>query len=848
MTSIVLRGILTRKLRTVLTSLAILLGVAMISGTFVLTDQINTAFDDIFARSNKGIDAIVSPREAFTTENGAENRLLLPESLVARVRDVPGVRLAEGSVGTFGYSIVKGGEYYGSKGGAPSLVYSHTSISSATTIDRGRYPEAPGHIAIDRDLAKRAKVNVGDRVGMTTETGTVPVEVSGVFKFAASVGGATVVLTTLPDAQRWFRAAGQVSTISVAGDEGVTDTQLVERIRGAVGGAAEVKTGTQDAQDQAKQINDQIGGFLTPALLAFAGVAVLVGAFIIFNTFSITVAQRMREFAMLRTLGASRRQVLRAVLGEALVVSLIASILGIVAGFGVAAGIGALFDAVGFGLPSAAPTLALRTVLVALVVGVGITLLASFVPARRATRVPPIAALREGATLPPGRFARLTPFLAAVIGALGVLLLVLGFASSGAISTRLLGMALGAVLVFVAVAMLSRYAVGPLARLIGAPIERLDRSTGRVARENAVRNPSRTAVTSAALMIGIGLVIFMAVFAQGLKQSFTGAIDRSVQGDLIVTANGGQPLPGGLLSAVRASSGVGSAAAIRDVEVRVGSSSQSIAAVDPQTFPRLVRLDWKNGSEALIGRLGTDGAVLNEDFARERGLEIGDRFAATSTAGRSASYRVLGTFEDQQGLFDSFVVSDAGVARLTDDETLAVVFVKAAPGVSSDAVQGSVERSLKQFPIANVQSNAEFKKTVEDQVGQLLALLYALLAMSVIISLFGMVNTLVLSIFERTREIGMLRAVGLTRWQLRRMVGYESIVTAVIGGILGVAVGLFFGWVITKGLESEGLEFAVPYGTVVLFLVFAVGAGLLAAVLPARRAARLRPLEALHYE
>ena len=855
MRKLITRGMLTRKLRTALTAIAIMLGVAMISGTFVLTDQINGAFDKIFASSFRDIDAVVTPQKAYESEDETFNPTLrLDQSLIERVSAVEGVALAEGAFdGSAG--IVKDGEYLGSTGGAPSFLTAITSNAENTAqITSGGFPEGSGQIAVDKKTADDNDIAVGQRVQVATTKGLADVTVAGVFDSEIDIGGASIILATLPDVQTWSDGEGKVSYIQAKADEGVSQAELKSRIAAELGDGVVVETAQESATRQAADINDSIGGFLTPALLAFAAVAVFVGAFIIFNTFTITVAQRIREFAMVRTLGAARGQVLRAVIGEALIVSVAASILGIAAGYLVAAGIGALFKAVGFGLPTADASLAARTVIIALVVGVGVTLVASLAPALKATRIAPIAALREGATLPPGRLSRFTPWFALVIAVLGALLIYNGLAGSGSLSNRMLGLGVGALLEFVAAGMTAKYVVPGIARVVGWPIERVSRRTGRLARENSTRNPSRTAVTAAALMIGVGLVVFVSVFASGIKASFFDALDRSVQGDFIIEANGGQSIPGaGAIEAVRSAEGVGVASPLRFADARVSidggqPGTEYFTAVEPDTYAQVFRTDWQQGgSDELLARLGEGGAIVEQDWADGKGLVEGDRFTLNGVSGRSAEFEVLGFYKDEQ-LNTTFVIADEGWQRISDSRDIGLMLVDAASGADLTQVEASVKEAMKQFPIATVKSNEKYKEDLSGQLDQIVYLLYALLAMSVIISLFGMVNTLVLSMFERTREIGMMRAIGLTRWQLRRMVGVESIITAVIGGVLGLAIGLIFGFVFTKALEDEGLAFAVPYGTLFAVLIVALIAGLLASIFPARRAARLRPLEALHYE
>jgi putative ABC transport system permease protein len=847
---LIARGIMARKLRTALTSIAIVLGVAMVAGTFILTDQINSAFDDIFETGNSKIDAVVSRETEF--DSFEDPSPPMPEAVVDRVAAVDGVALSVGQVSSQGQLIVDG-EVLQSQGGAPAIVVSNVpaEINPSVPIE-GRLPENPGEVALIQDVADREDLEVGRRVELATAVGARPVTLVGTFRYGdvESIGGATVVLVTLADAQRWFEREGQVTTVFATADPGVGEQELATRIRAALPAGLQVETAAENAKAQADDIAGEISGFLTPALLAFAGVALFVGAFIIFNTFSITVAQRVREFGMIRTLGATRGQVMRNVVGEAFLMGVVASLVGLAAGVGIAWGILRLFDAIGFGIPAAGIEIRPRTVVAALIVGIVVTVVAAVGPALRATRVPPIAAVQEGAGLPPGRFSRYSPYVAAVLLAGGIALFVYGLAGGLGATQALQVLGLGAVLVFLGVAMLARFIVRPLARAIGAPIEAVAGTTGHLARANATRNTARTASTAAALMIGVGLVAFVAIFAAGLKDSFTGAIDRTLQGDLILQTDNFTTFPAAAETVVRDADGVEAYQFLRFPEVRTDpGGSQFLNTIEPATAAEVFDFDWEgDASDALFAELGRDGALIERNLAESAGLATGDRFTVTTNRGETATFTMLGEYRDPV-LFTGITVTNeaADALDIPADPTVGVVLL--APGTDVDAAkEGIADRMAADFPTINVQSNAEFKEEFEGQIDQLLALLYALLAISLIISLFGIVNALVLSIYERTREIGMLRAIGTTRSQMRAIVRYESIITAVIGGVLGIAIGVLFAWVLTRGLADQGIGFTLPVGTLIVFLVLAVLAGVLAAVLPARRAARLKPLDALHFE
>jgi putative ABC transport system permease protein len=858
MRRLVIRGLLTRKLRSVLTAVAIVLGVAMISGTFVLTDQISGAFDSIFQAANKGTDAVVKPNPTFGSDsgNGRDVALFVPQSLLAKVKQVPGVRAADGEVTDNGF-LVLDGKLVKPTGGAPPILASESPDFRVSTLVAGQFPRlasaqsALPDLAVDKGLADRKHLEVGQQVQIATATGLHPARISGIIKFPASTGGASIMSAPLATIQKWFDRKGELSEIRVAAVQGVSQQQLADRVRDAVGSPSlEVKTGKQDATDTAGDINKRIDGFLKPALLAFGVIAIFVGAFIIFNTFSITVAQRLREFAMLRTLGASRRQVLLAVSAEALVIGLLSSILGLAGGYLVAAGINAVFRAVGIGIPTTAPSLAVRTVVLALVVGVGVTFLASIGPARRATKIPPIAALREGAVLPRGRFARLGPIFGLVIGLVGILLILQGFSGSGSVGRRLILMGIGALLVFVAVAMFARFVIRPVSRVLGWPLEKIAGTTALLARENTMRNPARTARTAAALMIGLGLIVFVAVFTQGLKDGFRASIVGSLRGDVVAQSSTFLPMPAGVTAVIASDKDMAVVSPLVADRARViGGGTHAIQSIDPATFGKVWDLRWVQGSAATYATLGRTGVIVDTDVAKSEHVHLGSPITLQTRTGKTGRYVLRGTYDANNSPFSGFLMSAQAFDEISTNRDPINVLGQTAPGTDPKSVVTQVQKSLnKSFPIAEIKTQDQF---VSDQLGQLnkiIGLLYALLAISVIISIFGIVNSLVLSIFERTREIGMLRAIGLSRRQTRRMVRYESVITSVIGGILGTVVGIFFGFVMSKGLENQGIQFSVPYLQVIIFLVLSAVFGVLAAILPARRASRIKVLEALSYE
>ena len=841
------RSILAHKLRAFLTTLAILLGVAMISGTYVLTDQIDRGFKEIFGNAYKGVDVTVTRRQAFggaqmTTTRG------LPESVLTTIAAVDGVADVRGYIEGAGAVAVRGKVV--ETRGAPVLFFGSSGQDATTQYVAGRYPSRPGEVGVVKKLADGQGLKVGSRLTVLTAEASETVRVSGVFTFGAeaSLGGTLLVQSTLADAQRWFGLEGRVTRVDVRAEPGVPAETLRRRVEAALGPEAEVRTGAQAAADETKALSDAIGKFLRPALLSFGGVAVFVGAFIIFNAFSMTVAQRQREFAMLRALGASRAQVLWTLAGEALLTGVLASVAGLFAGLGVATAVNEVFKALDIDIPRSGLVMAPRTVAVSLAVGISVTLASALVPAWRATRVPPVAALQEGAVLPPTRFARYTPYAAAALAAAGVGLLLLGMYGSGSTTTRLGIVGAGAVGVFVAVAMVSKYVVRPVAGVLGWPLQKVAPVTGRLARDNSRRNPGRTALTASALMVGLAVVVFVAVFAQGMKSSFIDSFDATVRGDLIVQSKNYLAMPAQTLRLVEGAPSVEVAAGLSGEQAQAGRERLLVPVygVEPVAFDRVWRFDWLAG-ETSLAALGGDGVAVEEQTAASLGLEVGDRVLLRAAEGGRREFTVRGIYRDPM-MLNGMTLTQYAYDGLFPKRALYMVVAKARPGRDVAAVKRDVQRALAGIPVAEVQTRAGYKDKVIGLVNQLLNLLYGLLAMSVVISVFGIVNTLVLSVYERTREIGLCRAIGMSRGQVRATVRYESVITSLIGAAMGIVVGILFAWVVTTRFAGQGIVFDVPGGQLVVFLFVGVVVGVVAAILPARRAARIDILEAIHYE
>ncbi len=853
MTRLATRSLLARKLRTALTSIAVLLGVAMVAGTLIETDEITRAFEDITAQSVEKIDVIVTPSEEFTAQM-AFDPPSLPAHLVARVARVPGVDAAQGELTAQGHLVVDS-EVVETMGAPAFVSAAGDPRFDPTEQTSGERPDAPGEINILAQNAEDNGVELGDEIGLTTNAGVKPVTVVGTFDFGeggAALGGTTAATMPIDQIREWFGLDGEVSSISVAAAPSVDTNDLSARVSAVLPKGARSQTASENAAESADEINDQIGSFLTPALLALSGAAVLVGAFIIFNTFSITVAQRSREFALLRALGVTRGQILRVVVAEAAVIGLVASALGILAGVAFASGINALFDASGYGIPHSSAVVAPSTIAIGFVVGLGVTMVSSVTPAVRAMRVSPIAAMSKAPQKPSPRAQRITRWVAGAVLLLGAVLIAQGLFGSGSANGRLGGLAGGSILCFIGLAMLARYFVGPMAGAIGKPIEAIFGTSGRLARENAERNPGRTAVTSAALMVGLGLVVFVAVFAAGIKSSIAGQIDTLVRADMVAYGQDFQPFPASARHEIEAVDGVSAVVPqwFDQLEVNGRSSNSAVdvlIGLDVSQLPQVYAFDWLDGEDSLVAALGKGETLVEEQFAERHNLSVGDTYRAVSPEGGKATLTAVGIYRDPTVLQGSL----AGLGTLRELSSVSdpiSMLIAVDEGTEVAGVEAAVKNSLDRYPTITVENKAEYQDTIESQLDQIVYLLYALLAMSVLISIFGIANSLFLSIHERTGELGVLRAVGATRSQVRRVIRYESVITAIIGGLLGTAVGILFGWLVTESLSEFGFGLDIPVGQLLVLMVIAVFVGIVGAIAPARRASRVDVLEAVQAE
>lgn len=847
MIGVALKGLAGRKIRALLTAFAVVIGVSMVSGTFILTDTMQKTFDGLFAASYDETDAVIGGKEIV--EGSLSGSVTVPESLLAKVRALPEVKAAGGTVQP---AEVNGADIIGSDGKAIAKESMGASIDTANPqfsplkLKTGDWPVGPGQVVIDAGTAKKEHFSVGDSVKVATSGKTASYEITGTASFGDvdSLGFGSIAVWDVKTAQALLDREEHFDMISIAAKDGTSPAELVRAVRPLVPDTLEVKDSAKQVEEASAQA-DKGMAYIRYFLLGFGGIALFVGAFVIFNTLSITVAQRTREFATLRTLGASRKQVLRTVRLEGLVIGLVASVIGLLLGLAVAKGMLALFSAIGVDLPKADTVFALRTVLVSLLLGTGITLIATIIPARRATRVPPIAAVREGSTLPPSRFAQhsLNTGVGVVLASVAAISAGVFAGLSGAAVGLLIG--LGVVGLFLGVALLAPRLVKPLAHVVGWPARRAGGIAGELAGANAARNPGRTASTAAALMIGLTLVTVVAVLGAAMNASTKAAVTDQLRAGYVVDGNQQLAFAAAEGDELARVAGVTAASHVRADKALVNGEETDVSGIDPATIARFYKFDWTQGSGDTVSQLETDGALVTKSYADGHDLEVGGRLALQTPSGEKRTVVVRGIYDPPQvrQMLYGVSITQAAFDDAFPSPKNVYTFLDADAGAAK-----ALEAAVKDSGDANLHTGAAYVKDSTKEMATFLAMLYVLLGFSIIVSLFGMVNTLVLSVFERTRELGMLRAIGMTRRQARRMIRHESIITALIGAALGLGLGILLAALVIQSLSQYDVAMSLPLPTLAGFTLVAILAGVAAAILPARRASRLNVLDALHHE
>lgn len=845
------KGVLAYKLRLALTAIAVILGVAFVCGTFVLTDTLTGFFDEVFQEANAGTDVVIAPEQeaSFGGAPGIIRTESVPTALLDRTRRTRGVEVAEGAVQGNAQILDKEGKPFGGLG-PPTLGFSYPQRPefSPLSVRGGEPPRGNDEAVIDVVSARRLGYKPGDRVRIVAAGPAREYTLSGVVGFgkADNLGGATLVAWELPVAQEVLGRTDGFDAIYLKAAPGVSIASLVDSLNDDLPEGFVARSSREAAADEAAQIKQGIQFFGT-AILFFAGIALFVGAFIIANTFSIIVAQRSRELALLRSLGASRSQVLGSVLIEAALVGAVASVIGVGVGLLIGAGLRELVDAIGGGggLPGASVGLRPRTVVVGLLVGTVTTVLSALVPAVRGSRQPPVVALQTSVMPAPARFSPRRVAVGLGAAAVAIALLARGLYGED-VPLRFGIIGLGALALFAGISLLSPLVARPMSRLLGAPVARAYGVTGRLARENAARHPQRTAATAAALMVGLALVAAVATMGASMSASINRLLDSAVRAQVVITNQRGGVIDPSVEGRVRSVEGVAAVVPLRVNEFRFRGKDRLLAATTAEGLESVVNLDVSEGS---VDALRDGGVLVHEDVATKFGLRVGENMRMGFPRG-SRDVRIDGIFRDRRVIDSSYILSlvdyEAGYGEQQD----AVVFVATLSDASPAVVAARIREEIgRDYPQLEALDQEAFKQQSSQQIDQLLALVGALLMLSIIIALLGIANTLALSVFERTRELGLLRAVGMSRRQVRRMIRWESVIIAVLGSVLGVVVGLAFGWAIVRALRDEGItEFVVPAARVVTLVLLAGFAGMAAAIFPARRAARLDVLSAIAME
>lgn len=833
MRRLALRGLRAHKLRLALSALAVVLGVAFVAGTLVFTDTLSRTFTEL--SETTAADVNVTATNAFENQGpGMPSSVLLPETLVHDLEGVDGVASVSGYVQSEGVYVIGPDGKVLATGGAPGVgVGWDTDQNLGMMLTAGRAPRAADEIVLDETTAERTGYAVGDRVDVLTPGPRVAATVVGILRFGESggLGGASLTAFEHTTAQELLGEPGSVNGLSVVAADGVDDAALADRIEAALGAGFDVTTRAEEVEVRKELLEGQLS-FVSTFLLVFAGIALFVGSFIILNTFAMLVAQRTKELALMRALGASRGQVTRVVLAEALVLGLAGSTVGLLAGLGIASALRAGFGAMGLTLDGGL-VIEPRTVAVGYAVGVVVTLLAAYRPARRAAKVPPVAALRDDQAMPERslRVRAVAGTALALAGAAGV-------AAGAAQDAGAAVVGGGALALLVAAIVLSPVLAGPFIRVVGATLPGIAGTAGRLARDNALRNPRRTAATASALMVGATLVSAFSIIGASANASIGTTVDETLRADFIVSTSVGQPFSPAIAEEMREIDGVSSVGVSRLTTAQLDGTVSTVMAADEATMTRGLVLEMTEGERA-------GGMLVDTATAEDRGWAIGDAVAAMGVDGSELTIPVVGTFEPNAAV-GPLVVPLADAERLGGEALDRWLFLDVAEGADADAVRRAAEAVLTEYPVVTVKDHAEFTQEQQAQVGQILMLINAMLVLSVLIAVLGIINTLALSVMERTREVGLLRAVGMSRRQLRRTVRLEAVLIALFGAVLGLALGVMFGTSLVSVMDGQGItEMDVPAVRLAGLVVVAGVVGVLAAVWPARRASRMPVLRAI---
>ncbi|MEU2054448.1 ABC transporter permease [Streptomyces bungoensis] len=850
-----LRSFLAHKGRLALSALAVVLSVAFVAGSLIFSDTVSRTFDRLFAST--AADVTVEAKQDLRSPVPTGAVQTVPAALQDRVLKARGVAAARADVSVRNIVVVDRHQTsVGPPNGAPTLAGSwYVTRRSPVRLTSGHAPHGAGEALLDADTAARKHVRIGDPLTVQARPGTFRVRVVGIATFTTTnPGSARVWLDPAVAGRELLGSAARATSISVDAAPGVSDAQLKRRVRAALGTSAyDLRT----AGEQAKSAAADLGTFLDVikyVMLGFAGIAVLVGVFLIVNTFSMLIAQRTRELGLLRALGADRRQVRRSVLTEALLLGVAGSTLGLAAGIGLALGLIRLMGAFGMNLKATEMVIGWGTPVAAYAVGVGVTFVAAYLPARRAAAVSPMAALADAEVAGVGKPLKARAIAGGVVGVVGAAALAgCAAASKTAPAAALLG--LGVVLTLIATVVAGPLLVRPVIRVLGGAFPALFGSVGRMSQRNALRNPRRTGATAAALMVGLALVGGMSVASASMSASFDRRIDRTLGADFTVQNANFTPFTPEVARTVAATRGVGLVVRQRITPVAAGLPDgrrvQTAAAGYGPGLDEVAHITYARGGSAAA--LAAGHLAMDAGFAADHGVRTGSVLPVEFPGGHRARLTVgaltdMDTgegFGTQGGIFFGL----ATLERYAPDGQDSALYVNAADGTGAKELRPRLERALRPYPQVQVRDQGDYKKLVHDQIAVLLYLVYALLGLAIVIAVLGVVNTLALSVVERTREIGLLRAIGLGRRQLRRMIRLESVVIAVFGAVLGLGLGLVWGVCAQRVLALRGLTaLAIPWGTIVAVVIGSAVVGIVAALLPALRASRMNVLAAIAHE
>ncbi|MHC0434300.1 ABC transporter permease [Streptomyces sp. O3] len=847
-----MRNFFAHKGRMALSAVAVLLSVAFVCGTLVFTDTMNTTFDKLFAAS--AADVTVSPKSASGADEAPRTGKpeALPASAVERVKRADGVKSAEGGVSSMSVTVVDSeNKNMGSSNGAPTIAANWTSNElRSMEISKGREPRGPTEVMVDADTAEKHKLALGDELRTIAVTGDFTATITGIASFKVTNPGAAVVFfDTATAQQRLLGGTGQFTHVNVTAAAGVSDERLKRAVAAELDGAYKVRT-QQEAADENREDVGEFFDVMKYAMLGFAGIAFLVGVFLIINTFSMLVAQRTREIGLMRAIGSSRKQVNRSVLVEALLLGVVGSVLGVGAGVGLAIGLMKLMSQLDMELSTRDLTVNWTTPAIGMALGVVVTVLAAYVPARRAGKISPMAALRETGTASDGRASAVRAVIGlALTGAGGFALYLAGTADKASDGSLWLG--LGVVLTLVGFVVVGPVLAGGVVRVLSALVLRVFGPVGRMAERNALRNPRRTGATGAALMIGLALVACLSVVGSSMVASATEELDKSVGADFIIRENQFNPMTPQTEEEVRKTSHLAHVTRYKQVKAELtapdgATVTEDLTAADP-TYARDVRRETVAGD--LAAAYGENAMSVGDAYADEHGVKVGDEIAVAFEGGRTAKLKVAAITSDDTSIDQGakYLSVATAAAHLPADRMPQnmIMFAEAEDG-RADAAYAALKKSLSGNPAIKVQNQADYKEDIKNQVGQLLNIVYGLLALAIIVAVLGVVNTLALSVVERTREIGLMRAIGLSRRQLRRMIRLESVVIALFGALLGLGLGMGWGATAQKLLALEGLTvLEIPWTTIGTVFVASAFVGLFAALIPAFRAGRMNVLGAI---